>query len=81
MLRRKWLGGDVFVGIAGDSTGVRQEAIGEVIPESLLCILDRFGLVMDEIERNGSIGKGKESCTFVVVVLFRSWERCSMKRS
>ena len=55
-------GVDVPVGIAGDSTGVPEEVSGEVIPESLLCILDRFGLFVDEIGRSGSIGNGKESC-------------------
>ena len=48
-----------------------EEASGEVIPESLLCILDRGGLFADEIDRNGSIGKGKESCSSVVLGLFK----------
>ena len=78
MLRRRWLGVDVSVGIAGDSTGVREEANGEVIPESLQCILDRFGWFMDVIDRNGSIGDGKESCSSVVLGLFRSRVRCPM---
>ena len=69
------------MGIAGDSTGLREEANGEVIPESLLCILDRFGLLMDGMVRNGSIGNGKESCSSVVLGLFRSRVRCSMKGS
>ena len=56
-------GVDVSTGIAGESTGVREEASGEVIPESLLCILDRFGSFVDEIDRNASIGNGKESCS------------------
>ena len=75
------MGFGVSVGIAGDSTGVREEANGEVIPESLLWILDRFGLFVDEIYRNGSIGKGKESCSSVVLGLFKSRVRYSMKRS
>ena len=60
---------------------MREEASGEVIPESLLCILDRFGGCVDEIGRNGSIGNGKESCSSVVLGLLRSRVRCSMKRS
>ena len=60
---------------------MREEASGEVIPESLLCILDRFGWFVDEIDRNGSIGNGKESCLSVVLGLFISRVRCSMKRS
>ena len=75
------MGIEVSVGIAGDSTRVREEANGEVIPESLLCILDRFGLFVDEIDRNGSIGNGKESCSSVVLGLFKSRVRCSLKRS
>ena len=75
------MGVDVSVGNAGDSTGVREEASGEVIPESLLCILDSFGLFVDKIDRNGSIGNGKESCFSFVLGLFRSRLRCSIKRS
>ena len=74
------MGIDVSVGIAGDSTGVQEEASGEVSPESLLCILERFGLFVDEIDRNGSIGIGKESSSSVVFGLFKSRLRCSMKR-
>ena len=54
---------DVPIRIAGDSTGVREEARGEVIPELLLCVLGRFGLFVDQIARNGSIGNEKESCS------------------
>ena len=64
----------VSTGIVDDSTGVREEARAEVIPESLLCILDRFGWFVVEIDRNGSIGNGKESCSSVVLGLFKS--RC-----
>ena len=49
---------DVAIGIAGDSTGVREEASGEVIPESLLRVLSRFWR-FDGMERNGSMGMGK----------------------
>ena len=59
---------------------MREEASGEVIPESLLCELGRFGCLVDEIERNGSIGNGKESCSSVVLGLFKSRVRCSMNR-
>ena len=69
------------MGTAGDNTGVREEASGEVIPESLLCILGRLGLVVSEIDRNGSIGKGKESCSSAVLGLFKSRVRCSMNCS
>ena len=75
------MGLDVSKKVAGDSTRVREEANWEVFRESLLCILDRFGLFMDEIERNGSIWNGKESCSPVVFGLFRSRVRCSMKGS
>ena len=74
------MGGDVSGRIASDSTGVREEANGEVIPESLLCILDFFGLFVGEIDRNGSIGNGMEACSSGMLGLFRSCVRCSMKR-
>ena len=75
------MGADVSIGNAGDSAGVRGKAIGVVILESLLCVLDRFGFYVDEIDRNGSIGNGKESCSSVVLGLFKSRVRCSIKRS
>ena len=84
LLRRRWMGVRVSVGIARDSRGVREEAIGEVIPESLLCrstILGRFGFFVDEIDRKGSIGNGKESCSSVVLGLYKSLGCSSMKRS
>ena len=68
------------MGIAGGSTGVREEANGEVIPESLLRILDHFGLMLDGMDRNGSIGNGKETCSSVMLGLFKSRVRRSMKR-
>ena len=74
MLRRRWMGVDVSARTLGDSTGVREEASGEVIPEWLLCILDRFGWFVDEIDRNGSIGNGKESCSPAVLGIIKS--RC-----
>ena len=73
-------GVEVSIGTAGDNTGVREEASGEVISESLLCILGRVGLFVDKMDRNGFIGKGKESCSSVVLRLFRPGVCCSMSR-
>ena len=78
---KKMDGDDVSIGIAVDSSGVREEASGELFPELLLCILDRFDLFVDGKDRNGSFRNGKESCPSVLLGLFRSWLRCSMKRS
>ena len=53
------MGVDVSVGIAGESTEVREEASGEVFPESLLCILGRFGLLMDGMDLTVLSGMGR----------------------
>ena len=81
MVRAEKMDVDVSIGIAGDSTGVREEACGEVIPESLLCILDSFGLFVGGKDRNGYIGIGKESFSSVVLGLFKFRVRCSINRS
>ena len=53
------MGVEVSVGIAGGSTGVREEASGEVIAEALLCILDRFVLFEDKKIVTVLLGMGR----------------------
>ena len=53
------MGVDVSIGIVADSTWIREEASGEVISESLLCVLGCFGLFMDEVDRKFLLEMGK----------------------
>ena len=53
------MGVDVSTETAGDSAGFREAASGEAFPDLLLCVLSRFGLFVDEIDRNGSLELGK----------------------
>ena len=80
MLRRRWMGGWCVNRNCGWEHRGSRRSRGELIPESLLCVLSRFW-GFDEMERNGSIGNGKESCSSVALGLFKSRVRCSIKRS
>ena len=74
-------GVEVSIETAGDNTEVREEVSVEVIPESLRYIPGRVGLFVDKRDRYGIIGKGKESCSSVVLGLFKSRVRCSVNLS